>query len=105
MADPCYAGRAIPGLPLQGLALGEVLDDMEAVGRAGAPQMNFRSARNAAALAPPSPSSLTTTPAARGGRAAKSATSVAEPPRPTASGDTPRSASVSVCTGFFFAAM
>ena len=47
--------------------------------------MNFLSARNSAALAPPSPSSFTITPAARGGRAAKSATEVVDfaqrPPR------------------------
>src|SRR6202041_1407324 len=68
-------------------------------------QMNFRSARNPAALAPPSPSSFTTTPAARGGRAAKSATAVAAPASPTDPASTPRSASDSTCTGFFFAAM
>ena len=33
--------------------------------------MNFRSARNAATFVPPSPSSFTTVPAARGGLAAK----------------------------------
>ena len=44
--------------------------------------MNFRSARNPAALLPPSPSSLTITPAARGGRAAKSTTQVAACARP-----------------------
>src|SRR5215470_16011990 len=71
----------------------------------GPSQMNFRSARNAATLTPPSPSSLTITPAARGGRAAKSATAVADPPSPTASAPRPMSASDSVCTGFFFAAM
>ena len=39
--------------------------------------MNFRPARNPAALAPPSPSSFTITPAARGGRDAKPSTQLA----------------------------
>ena len=46
-------------------------------------QMNFCAARNSAALAPPSPSSLTIVPACRGGRSAKSTTSVAAFARPT----------------------
>src|ERR1700752_1794880 len=67
--------------------------------------MNLRSARNPAAFAPPSPSSLTTTPAARGGRAAKSSTQDAAPPSPTEPAPTPRPASDRTWTGFFFAAM
>ncbi len=47
---------------------------------------------NAAAVTPPSPSSLTMTPAARGGRDAKSATSVAELASPTSAGSIPASA-------------
>ena len=54
---------------------------------------------------PPSPSSFTTCPAARGGLAAKSATVVADPASPAAPVSTPRSARARVCTGFFFAAM
>src|SRR6202022_534042 len=69
------------------------------------PQMNFCAARNSAALTPPSPSSLRITPACRGGRWAKSTPSVPPPASPPAAGSIPASARVSVCTGFFFAAM
>src|SRR5204862_4980170 len=68
-------------------------------------QMNFCVARNSATLTPPSPSSLTTVPAWRGGRWACSTTSVAAPPSPTRAGSMPASASDIICTGFFFAAM
>ena len=44
--------------------------------------MNLRDARNSAAFAPPSPSSVTIVPAARGGRLAKLTTSVALAARP-----------------------
>jgi hypothetical protein len=67
--------------------------------------MNLRSARNAAALLPPSPSSFTTTPAARGGRLAKSSTHYPAFASPTDPASTERSAIDRVCTGFFFAAM
>ena len=67
--------------------------------------MNFRSARNPAAFVPPSPSSFTICPACRGGRAAKSATPVDAFASPTAEASTYSSASVSFCTGFFFAAI
>ena len=49
-------------------------------------QMNLRDARNSAALTPPSPSSVTIVPAARGGRFAKLTTSVALAPRPACAG-------------------
>src|ERR1700749_1339440 len=67
--------------------------------------MNFCVTRNSATLVPPSPSSLTTVPAARGGRSAKSTTSVCALPRPTSDGSIPASAQDSTCSGFFFAAM
>src|SRR6202000_948760 len=67
--------------------------------------MNFWVTRNSATLVPPSPSSLTTVPAARGGRSAKSTTSVDPLPRPTSDGAIPGSAQDSPCSGFFFAAM
>src|SRR6266702_2595170 len=69
------------------------------------PQMNFCAARNSAALTPPSPSSLTTMPASRGGLCAKLTTSVAAAPRPTWAGSSPASATLSTSTGFFLAAM
>jgi hypothetical protein len=62
-------------------------------------------ARKSAALTPPSPSSLTTVPAWRGGRLAKLTTSVAAAPSPPGPGSMPASARLRVSTGFFLAAM
>src|SRR3954452_24536767 len=67
--------------------------------------MNFCDARNSASFAPPSPSSLTICPACFGGRGENSATSVPEPSKPTLSASMPASASDSVVSGFFLAAM
>src|SRR5690606_20493353 len=68
-------------------------------------QMNFFDARNSAIFAPPSPSSVTISPLARGGASAKSTTSVAAFARPTCEASMPASARPSVSTGFFLAAM
>src|ERR1700735_5147000 len=67
--------------------------------------MNLAVTRNSATLLPPSPSSLTTVPAWRGGRSAKSTTSVDAFPKPTRLVSIPASAQDSTCSGFFFAAM
>src|SRR6201996_4248454 len=67
--------------------------------------MNFWVTRNSATLLPPSPSSLTIVPAARGGRSAKSTTSVAALARPTSAVSMPASAADITCSGFFLAAM
>src|SRR6202044_1317289 len=67
--------------------------------------MNLAVTRNSATLLPPSPSSLTTVPAARGGRSAKSTTSVAALARTPRLGSIPASAQDSTCSGFFLAAM
>ena len=56
-------------------------------------------------LAPPSPSSFTIMPACRGGRVAKLDHLGGRAGQPDRGGVEPRSASDSVCTGFFFAAM
>ena len=63
--------------------------------------MNFCSDRKPASLTPPSPSSVTTTPAAFGGRAAKSATWLQAAAAPTRAGYRPASPTDKVSTGFF----
>src|SRR5690606_15779775 len=85
----------------------DVVDDNENFRHgSNAPQMNFFEARNStSAVAPEPSSSLTISPAVRGGRAAVSSTAVQAAARPTWPASTPRSLSDRVSSGFFLAAM
>src|SRR5207237_6526086 len=78
-----------------------VLDDNEYFSH----HTNLSVARNSTSCTPPSPESVTLVPAWRGGRLVDSTTVLVDPAKPTSSGEMPRSARDSVCTGFFFAAM
>ena len=68
--------------------------------------MNFLEARNSASATAPEPSSsVTISPADRGGRWVVSSTCDQATDSPTFSASTPRSDSDQVYSGFFFAAM
>ena len=70
-----------------------------------ASKTSFCDARYSAIFTPPSPSSLTTWPAWRGGLLLNDATCDGALAMPTWPASMPASATVSVVSGFFFAAM
>src|SRR5690606_20152410 len=85
---------------------GRRIDQNENFSHGQAPtHTNFLDARNSTSLMPPSPSSVTISPAVRGGRGVVDRTLVQALSRPTSPASMPRSARLHCSTGFFLAAM